>query len=34
MLELESSAYSERGNRADDKTSDASMEERKKEGYF
>ena len=32
--ELELSSNSERGNRADDKTSDFSMEDRKKEGYF
>lgn len=32
--ELKSMAYSERGNRSDDKLSENSMEERKKEGYF
>jgi len=34
ITELESSWFSERGNRADDKTSEFSMEHRKKEGYF
>ena len=34
ITELESSCFSERGNRADDKTSEFSMEHRKKEGYF
>ena len=32
--ELEKVVFSERGNRSDDKLSDNSMEERKKEGYF
>jgi len=32
--ELEKMVFSERGNRSDDKVSDNSMEERKKEGYF
>ncbi len=34
IRELESSTLSERGSRADDKTSDAAMEDRKREGYF
>jgi len=34
IVELDNSTYSERENRADDKTSDTSMEDRKKEGYF
>ena len=32
--ELKKMVFSERGNRSDDKVSDNSMEERKKEGYF
>lgn len=34
ISELEISTQSERGSRADDKTSDAAMEDRKREGYF
>jgi sulfate adenylyltransferase subunit 2 len=34
IAELESSTQSERGSRADDKTSEAAMEDRKREGYF
>lgn len=34
IKELEHSTQSERGSRADDKTSDAAMEDRKREGYF
>lgn len=32
--ELESANYGERSNRADDKTSDTAMEDRKRQGYF
>lgn len=34
IQELDSIIFSERGNRSDDKVSDTSMEDRKKEGYF
>ncbi|HMQ06330.1 MAG TPA: sulfate adenylyltransferase subunit CysD [Saprospiraceae bacterium] len=34
ILEIETSRYTERGKRADDKRSETSMEDRKKEGYF
>ncbi|HBX87422.1 MAG: sulfate adenylyltransferase subunit CysD [Bacteroidales bacterium] len=34
ILEVASSRVTERGGRADDKRSDAAMEDRKKEGYF
>ena len=34
IIEIESSRYTERGQRADDKRSETSMEDRKKEGYF
>jgi sulfate adenylyltransferase subunit 2 len=34
ISELENSKLSERGSRADDKMSDAAMEDRKREGYF
>ena len=34
IREIESSSQSERGSRADDKVSDAAMEDRKREGYF
>jgi sulfate adenylyltransferase subunit 2 len=32
--EVASTRFTERGGRADDKRSDAAMEDRKKEGYF
>jgi sulfate adenylyltransferase subunit 2 len=32
--EVASARITERGNRADDKSSEAAMEERKKQGYF
>jgi sulfate adenylyltransferase subunit 2 len=34
IQEVASSRVTERGGRADDKRSDAAMEDRKKEGYF
>jgi sulfate adenylyltransferase subunit 2 len=34
IREIESSRQTERGNREDDKRSENSMEERKREGYF
>tara|TARA_B100001173_G_C15999801_1_gene552942 strand:- start:244 stop:1146 length:903 start_codon:yes stop_codon:yes gene_type:complete len=34
ILEVASARQTERGNRADDKVSEAAMEERKKQGYF
>src|SRR5690606_13200247 len=34
MVEVSVSRQTERGNRADDRRSEAAMEERKKEGYF
>ena len=34
VKEVSSMRETERGNRVDDKRSDTSMEERKKEGYF
>lgn len=34
ITEIRASRVTERGTRADDKTSDAAMEDRKKEGYF
>jgi len=34
ITELDKSIFSERGNRSDDKVSETSMEDRKKEGYF
>ncbi len=34
IMEVAASRYTERGGRADDKTSETSMEDRKKEGYF
>jgi len=34
IAELDKSIFSERGNRSDDKVSETSMEDRKKEGYF
>ena len=34
IREIETSRQTERGNREDDKRSENSMEERKKEGYF
>ncbi len=34
ILEVAAVRTTERGNRADDKRSEAAMEDRKKEGYF
>jgi sulfate adenylyltransferase subunit 2 len=34
ILEVAASRVTERGGRADDKRSEAAMEDRKKEGYF
>jgi sulfate adenylyltransferase subunit 2 len=34
IAEVAASRETERGNRADDKRSESSMEDRKKEGYF
>ena len=34
IMEVAASRITERGGRADDKTSETSMEDRKKEGYF
>jgi sulfate adenylyltransferase subunit 2 len=34
IAEVETLRQTERGNREDDKRSEASMEERKKQGYF
>ena len=34
IQEVASTTVTERGNRTDDKRSDAAMEERKKQGYF
>ena len=34
IQEVASARQTERGNRADDKRSEAAMEERKKQGYF
>ncbi len=34
VMEVASTRHTERGNRADDKRSESSMEDRKKEGYF
>jgi len=34
VLEIAATRITERGGRADDKRSDAAMEDRKKEGYF
>jgi sulfate adenylyltransferase subunit 2 len=34
ILEIASTRTSERGGRADDRRSEAAMEDRKKEGYF
>jgi sulfate adenylyltransferase subunit 2 len=34
IKELDKMVFSERGNRSDDKISETSMEDRKKDGYF
>ena len=34
IAEIAAARVTERGSRADDKTSEAAMEDRKKEGYF
>ena len=34
IMEVAAARVTERGGRADDKRSDAAMEDRKKEGYF
>ena len=34
LVELDKIIFSERGDRSDDKVSETSMEDRKKEGYF